>query len=235
MKLDRTNLIDHLSRISCEEEITEVVLNADLSVAAMTPDQAFFVSAPKWSKKPILPEALGVISLTTLLKALNKLVASDKVEFTYEENRLIIEEGVHRLRLMVADPDVIGTRVDEDNAKMIVDTIHQGESFDIPKEIAHGILDIQDLLNAMELTLIVTPEGSKIWVGPETGHNDVISWDGLKGDGEYKLILQANAMVAALKQIKDYDTVQFVLTGEDSSVAIVDNDDFVYVLSPTGE
>ena len=110
MKLNREKLIDHLTRVACDEEITEVVLAADLSVAAMTPDQAFFVSAPAWDAN-VLPEPLGVISLTTLLKALNKLVAADEVEFAYEENRLIMEEGVHRLRLMVADPDVIGTRV----------------------------------------------------------------------------------------------------------------------------
>ena len=233
MEFDRMKLIDHLTRICCEDEITEVVLNTDLSVSAVTPDQAFFVSAPAWDED-VFPETLGVISLTTLLKALDKIAEGKTVEIVYDHNRIIIEEGVHHLRLMTAHPDVIGTRMPEKEVKEVLDAIFEGDSFDIPEDIAQGILDIQDLLNAMEITLHITKKGTKIWVGPETGHNDLIEWKALKGDGDYKLLLQANAMVAALKQIKDFDTVQFILTGEDSSVAIIDSDDFVYVLSPTG-
>ena len=231
MEFNRAGLIGHLNRVSCEDEITEVVLGPDLSVSALTPDQAFFVSAPPF-QSDVLPEEIGVIDLSMLIKSLNKLTSGKEVGMTYEKSRLILDEGVHTLRLMTSDPDVIGTQMAEDSVEQIMGCLEACNEFPIPKKIAKGILDAQDLLGALELTLNVTKKGTQIFIGPKTGHNDVIEWPELKGDSKYALILQANAMVAALKNIDDFEDAGIILTGEDSIVGIRSGD-YMYALTPT--
>jgi hypothetical protein len=235
MEFDKDALLLHLNRIYCDEEVNEAVFETDLSVTAITPDQAFFVSTPPFVEEDGFQERVGLINLNLLINAI-KLCPDEQIDLALQEDangsqRLMVTDEAEGY-IIISDPDIIGTRVKEADREAVLNALPD-EGVPIPDRTAKQLLARQDLLGAMELTFNVSPDGTVIEVGPNTGNYWKVEYPGLRDDEEYELILQANALVAALEQIDDYSEAEVVLTGPDSVVGIR-YDGYTYVLSPTG-
>lgn len=140
MKVNRNSLIQHLTRIMCNGQVNQAVFHGAFGTRAMTLDTSLVVWAPEMDGVEPFHDDVGMGDLAKLLKSLGILSgpgkAGEEVSIYLEDNRLVIDEE-HRgiMRLMVAQPKTIGTRVEDKTVDELLATIPDvdGDGDEAPK------------------------------------------------------------------------------------------------------
>ncbi len=237
MKIVRSALIQHLQRITCNGQVTEVVFTGAFACAALTHNNQLLVVAPGLPKtKAFAKTPVGVAELSKLIKALGVLSGTGNdaltVDIRMEKHRLVVdEESRGLLRLMTGDPETVATRVDDSDLKKVL-TGAPPEKGGIPltRELVEGIKLTYNLFKATEVELFVGPTGGKVRVGNENADIAEFPAESLIADQEYSLLF-GGCFVDVLGVITNFNKALLCLGGPDEMILVID-DGYKYLLSP---
>ncbi|KKN68878.1 hypothetical protein LCGC14_0446640 [marine sediment metagenome] len=240
MKIKRDTLIQHLQRIACNGQVTEVVFTGAFATAALTPDHLLLVVAPAIKTRGVLVkkgEEVGVSELTKLMKSLGVLAGTGNeavdVEIKLVDNRLVIDEGARGvLSLLTAAPKTIGSNLEAESVAKLLAKGPKADSGGLPltRALVEGIRSTFALYKASELELTVGPRGGKVRVGNDNSDMAVFESAELTAKTDYSLLF-GEAFVDVLSIITNYSEAVLVLGGPKKMV-LIDDDGYQYLLSP---
>jgi len=238
MKIHRQTLIQHLNRVSCNGQVEGAVFTGAFATAALTEDHLLCVIAPGLPKVEALEEQIGVANISRLVKGLQILAGVGnegvEVEVTVEDFRLVLHEGYRgSLHLLTAAPKTIGTAVEGETLKRLLEQCPTGKGIPLTKSLVDGIQDMFSLLKAEEVEIVVGKgkKAGKIVVGnANTADFHETPVKELVGKEEYSLLFGKH-FVDALGTVTNFSEAQLLLAGPDSFV-VVEDSGYRYLLSP---
>lgn len=233
MRINRNDLIKHLSRVQCHGRITEAVFSGAFSTAAMTEDTLLFVSAPGLTIKDQLPEPIGLTDLGKCARALNlsrrEGAEGVDVDVTYQDHRLVIIDPGVRHELITAEPRTVGTHVDAKIATSLLSKVPRTKGLTLTQSLVDEVTGAFNLYKAEEVRLQVRPRGGKVIVGNSNSDQARFDAKELKAKKGYDLLFGPH-LIDVLAVVTDFSTARLVVGGPEKPVAIVDGE-YQYVLS----
>lgn len=235
MRINRSKLIQHLSRLACSGQCTEVVFRDAFSANALTPDQLLLVSVPDLEGSEPLTAEIGVADLGLLTKALRLLPGEGntgiEVDVYVQDNRLIIDDGVRGVqRLLTAAPKTIGTRIEVETVDKLFATFDSVVEVPLPQGVLEGVCSAFALYKAEEVELSVSAAGVKIAVGTEKTHRAEFALSDTALMQSYSLLFGKH-LVDVFAVITDFSSAKLCLSGPAKPILIEDGE-YSYILSP---
>lgn len=238
MRVVKKELIQHLKRLHCEGQFSEVVLEKKFQAAAITPDHSLLVFTDGMSNLEPLPGAVGVLDLDLLIKALASLNADDSGEanIEFQGKRIVIaEKNRGTLRLITAKPDSIGTKIDPRNLERITEVINATEMVPMPQSVVEGILGTVALLKASQVQFAGDDDGSVVYVGEkEKDHFAEFALEAVKLPA-LDVTYGAKTLTQVLKQVIDFTQTQVGIAGYNpetkSGMLIIKDSRFTFAIS----
>lgn len=239
MKINRAKLVQHLHRIACGGQIDEAVFTSAFKTVALSVDQLLLVLAPPVAKNKTLDkDPVGVAELGKLMKALAVLAGTGDetitVDIRLEKHRLVVDEE-HRglLRLMTAQPKVIGTHVEDAIVKkLLAKAPPVAGGIPLTRALVEGIRATFSLLKATDVELFVGPEGGMVRIGTEDSDIAEFKSDELKAPTEYSLLFGTH-LVDVLGIVTNYNEALLCLGGPEKFISVEDGG-YRYLLNPRG-
>lgn len=241
MQVARSTLIRHLSRISCGDQVPEVVLTGNFAASALAADEMLFVNAEGLDGVEPLTEPVGVDKLKLLIRSMGALGEDEKQDLSieFDDGRIVISEknrGV--VRLVSSLPKYISTAVSEDVKKKILAQVDGKKPVPLPQSLVESVTKMIDLLKAETVSFEVTAKGTTVCVGSGDADNAEIplpnSKVGKKAD-EYAVRVDAGILKAVFEQITDYTQAELVLGGGADELIMVRDVGIQYFISPIEE
>lgn len=235
MKVNRSKFIQHLERLHCAGQCTEVVFRGAFASDALTPDQMLLVSTPNVGAVEALAEEIGVADIALLISSL-KLLAGEgnlgvEVNVYVEGNRLVIDDGDRGVqRLILAAPRTIATRIELETVQKVLAGLSKSTGqVPLTRSVVDGVRGAFKLYKAEEVEITVGPKGSKISVGGDLTHRAEFSIN-VKSKEEYSLLFGKH-LVDVFSIIADYSSATLSLSGPQKNILITDGEN-KYMLSP---
>jgi hypothetical protein len=236
MKMKREKLVRHLEKISCNGQVKEAIFTKGFALQAMTPDHLLLVVAPSLKGVEPLTDDIGVTDLPLFVKALGLMAGEGnegvEVDVRVEKHRLVIDEGSRGVqRLMTAAPRTIATRVEPETVGKVKEKVNrEDDGIALTRSLIDGIRNTFAAYKAVEVELLVGPEGGKVRVGSTKSHLAEFESEALTADEEYTLLF-GEQFIDVLSVITDFSSAVMRLSGPEGIVAIEEGS-YAYYLSP---
>jgi hypothetical protein len=234
VKVNRAKFLQHLERILCGKQFTEVVFFGGFAVNALTPDQMLMVVAPGLPNVEPLKEPIGVSDVDLLSRATNLLKGEGnlgvEVQVYVDDNRLVVNDGDRGVQeQIIASPRTIATVIEQETVDQVMEDAPTGKAAALSKSIVEGVRGTFGLYKAEEIEVQVGPKGTLISVGTERTHRAKFKVD-FTSKEEYTLIFGKH-FVDVLGVISDYSSAAIRFGGEGKAIVIEDGG-YKYLLSP---
>lgn len=235
MKIPRATLVQHLHKLMCRGQVKDAVFSGAFGTHALSPDHQLLVVAPPLPKTPSLPKDIGLANLDQFIKALAVTAAGEEVvELELVEGAtndyLVVSEPEWTLKILVAEPKTIGSRVTDKQVEQIQGKVPAGKGLTLSREMIEGIRSTFDLFKVEEVEVFVGPKGGKIVVGNENSNVAEYESKELKAKSAYSLLFGAY-FVDALSSITDFTSAVMKVGGPDS-VVVLEDGAYQYLLAP---
>jgi len=240
MKLARDKLVQHLQRIMCNGQINEAVFTGAFETTALSPDHQLLVVAPALPKTRVLAkkgEMVGVADLDLFRWAATVRAGTGNeavnVDITFENHRLLIDEGTDRgvLDLKTADARTISTFIESEVVEKLFEKAPKEKGgVAITEDMADAICTTFRRMKVAEIELFIGPDGGMFRVGnPEVSHAYKRVCAELKAPQEYSLLFGEH-LAHVLNVVTNYAEARLFFGGPDGFVLINDGG-YKYILS----
>ena len=240
MLIQRKILVDHLSKIYCDGQVGEAILQPDFSCTAMPRTQILIVIAPPLEGIASLEHEVGILDLGVLIRSLSPPGAMEDDEISIEfveapKPRILIEERYRgSARMVTGAPKIIGTQVEDSLVDDFLESLPEG-GVPLPSTVVADVLHKMSLLPNASVAIRTGPVKSSFFVGQEEGgHNFDTDIPVLRSEEEYTVKFDQVVLKAVLKQIHDYTISQLTVSGPDGIIRISEGD-YHYLVSPMRE
>lgn len=235
MKITRSKFAQHLTRLACNKQVTEVVFCNGFAADALTPDQLLLVSVPDLAGAEPLEGEIGVADLELLSRAARMLQGEGntgvEVDVYVEGGRLVIDDGPRGVqRLVLAAPKTIATRIEAATVAKLFDAVPDGLSVDLARSTLEGVRDAFTLYKAEEVELQVGPAGVKIIVGTERSHRAEFPVSDTASMQSFSLLFGKH-LVDVFGIVTDFSSAKMRVGGPGKAILIEDGE-YCYMLSP---
>jgi hypothetical protein len=242
MKCNRLAFIQHLQRLSCGGQCSEVVFHGAFAADALVPDQKLFIRAPEVAGTAPLAEEVGVADLKLLIAALKLFPgegnAGVEVEVAVRERRLVIDDGARGMQeLVLSAPNTIATHVEAAIADKLASAGAGGAeaplSIPLTRTLVEGVARVFALYRAEEIRLDVGPLSGMLRVGNDVSNRAKFLLPEAQGAVPYTLLFGRH-LVDVFGAITDFGSAVLRLHGPQRPAVVTDGG-FLYMLAPQGD
>lgn len=237
MKVNRSKFVQHLARLECGGQFTEVVFHKGFAVKALSVDHLLAVIAPNLEGAAPLPKEIGVTNLGRLAKALRLTPGEGNVgvdvDVYVDDNRLVIDDasrGGAVQRLVLAEAKTVSTQIDAETADQLFSAIADGKPATLTRAVLEGVCAAFGLYKAEEVEIRVGAEGIVICVGTEKTDRAEFTLDDRRQKETYSLLFGKH-LISVFAIINDFSSAKLRLNGPAAPVMIEDGE-YKYMLSP---
>lgn len=235
MKVNRSKFIQHLNRLACAGQCTEVVFTDAFAATALTPDQLLLIDIPAMDGAEPLEKEIGVANLDRFIKSLKLLPGEGntgvEVDIYVKDNRLVIDDGSRGVqKLLTAAPKTIATRIEGTTADNLFKAVPQGGKVNLSRSVLEGVCSAFSLYKAEEIEIKIGRIGGKILVGTEKTDRAEFDLD-VTSEEEYTLLFGKH-LVDVFSIITDFSSAALQLGGGSKKPILVIDGDYTYMLSP---
>lgn len=237
MRVNRTKFIQHLNRLECAGQCTEVVFRDGFAAQALTADHLLLIKVPSLEGTEPLPREIGVTNIDILRKALRLTPGEGntgvEVDVHVKDNRLVIDDrarGGAEQFLVIATPKTIQTVIEPENADQLFANALGIASVTLTRSILEGVCSAFSLYKAEEIAIEIGPKGGKICVGSKKTNRAEFPLDDARSREEFVLLFGKH-LVDVFSIVTDYSSATMQCGGPEQPVVIIDGE-YRYLLSP---
>jgi hypothetical protein len=235
VKVNRSKFIQHLNRLACAGQVTEVVFTDAFAATALTPDQLLVVDIPAMDGAEPLEQEIGVANLDRFIKSLKLLPGEGntgvEVDIYTKDNRLVIDDGARGVqRLLTAAPKTIATRIEGATADKLFKAVPNGGTVNLSRSVLEGVCSAFSLYKAEEIEIQIGRIGGKIIVGTEK--TDRAEFELEVTSEEAYTLLFGKHLVDVFSIVTDFSSASLQLGGGAKKPILVIDGDYTYMLSP---
>lgn len=237
MKINRNKFIQHLNRLACAGQVTEVVFYDGFAATALAPDRLLLVDVPEFDGAEPLEAEIGVANLDRFQKALRLLTGEGntgvEVDIYVKDNRLVIDDGGRgKQELLLAAPKLIATRIEGATADKMFQKIPAEQTIALTRGILEGVEAAYSLYKPEKIEIQVSRLGGKIFVGTDKTDRAQFDLD-VTSKTEYTLSFGKH-LVDVFSVITDFSSAQLQLGGPDQPILVIDGE-YTYMVSPRAD
>lgn len=225
---DRKALLRHLEAVHVGGFIPEAVFEPDGSTRVTDTTTQLALQAPPLTGPPLAEQHLRVYELGKLATALERF-DGERVTLTVDGGLLTLEEAHYHHPLM--RPKQVQAKPPEDLHPHLHDPPVK-EGVPTGTEGLRQVLYHDRLLDAQTARLEVSPEGTRIVIGAESGAHGDPQVPELISEEEYELTINFEHLAKVLKTVGEAG--RLYVTGPERPL-VVERNSYRYVLSPKVE